>query len=1024
MKSSRLITLGGFSFSANGTPTPCPATRKARALLAYLIMKRGVDCSRERLFEVFWPEIDLDRARDNLSTALHSIRRSVRSAGADANDFLLASKSVVRWVADTTFDADEFTELASRNDPDSGRKALELYRGDFLEGDYDDWAVSERERLSRLYEAALATVVRSTKDPDAAHAVVARNPFDEDAYIAIVESELAAGHRSSAAAWVERYRLALYEIGERPSTAFEERFDRIIRFTPTPRNEVTLPFAGRESELEALAERFGGAGGVTIVHGVAGIGKSALLARAAQMASARGLNIFTIQCGDETTEPFGPWKRLFGSLCGGDFEAFVRRHSSNLTSSVAEEIASRLTERSALIVDDLHSAASESLDIFLAIGRQLIARNPVVAAVRPEGLPLLRQRLQGVPFDELEVDRLDRADLRSALAQALGSDQPETFDPLYGRSDGHPMFFVGLLKSLVDTGTLARVDYRWQLTKPINVKLELPETVRRFIQMRVRARGECARGVACALALEPAATADDLAAVLRFDEGTTLDALDDLLSLGVIYQPSSGPQFAFTHDLMREVSALELNVGRRTSLHKAFANRFEANGKRHTALRLAHHLQAAGEPMPAARAYLEAAGEALELGAAREAIERCEAGVREAGSLTRTCDRDVLLAGLYRTAARAAIACGLASESIERGRQSLASARSSGDLSQSARAALDLAVIDGAMLHTVDQQADAALAWQGAQRCRDRAIEAQARVQQAMAARELGLRDEALQFGRAAYRIAVECGAAKIALSALEELLRSQATWWLFKDGGETARMARDVARLEEPLPQASFRLARSILLYASQRLDHAKEDLVSALELIAESALQPGAALVSPIYAQPLLQFGCHYMLGKIAAAQGNYSAAIEASGRAATLTTVASLPSYGQALALLRIDALLMRGGPDDDTEANDALLTLVEREPICGMLGWSDCVELAMARTAVRLGSHDASSRLRLALDVLEDRAHVALLDADLAFERLAAAASEADEPIVGLRARARAKSYRLLRRDGIIASQATP
>ena len=672
MASSSLTTLGGFAFKVKGVSTPGPATRKARALMAFLIMNRGADTARDRLLELFWPDADPAHARDSLITALSSIRGCLRALGAKADEFLFATKSIVRWTDDTLVDAERFAELATRErDTSASRAAVRLYRGDFLEGDYDDWAVAERERLSRLYVAVLARVVRSTKDPDAAHAVVARNPYDQEAYTVIVEAELAAGRRSSAAAWVERCRRAFGEISEKPSVAFEERFGRIVRFEPPPRNEVTPPFAGRERELLALAASFGSTrkfdGGLTIVHGVAGIGKSTLLGRAAQIANDNGLRVLTLKFGNETDGSFGPWKALFSTLCGGDFEAFARGHASNLTTAIAQKLSSQLTEPSVLIVDDVHTATSESLDIFIAVVRQMIAEHPVIAAVRAEGLSLLLHRLQDLPFEELEIGRLDRADLKWALAQALGSDQPETLNALYDRTGGHPMFFVGLLNSLVDTGALARAHHQWQLTKSIDANLELPDTVRRFIQTRLRARGERARAVACALALEPAADADDLAAALRFDQATTLDALDDLLSLGVIDQPSSGPQFAFTHDLVREVAAAELNAGRRASLHRGFAMRFEAHGKRHTSLRLAQHLRAAGEPMLAATAYLKSAEEALALSAPRDAIDRCNAGVLEAGSLKRTPESDTLLASLHRTAARAAIACGLANEAIKEG---------------------------------------------------------------------------------------------------------------------------------------------------------------------------------------------------------------------------------------------------------------------------------------------------------------------------------------------------------------------
>src|ERR1700736_5728717 len=179
MATSSLMTLGGFAFNVNGVSTQGPATRKARALMAFLIMNRSTDAARERLLETFWPDADPDRARDSFKTALWSIRRCLRAAGIEADEFLVATKSMVRWTADTTVDAVQFAELARKNDVEACREALQLYRGDFLEGDYDNWAVTERERLASLYEAVLGRMVRTSKDTEAAQQFIARNPYDE-----------------------------------------------------------------------------------------------------------------------------------------------------------------------------------------------------------------------------------------------------------------------------------------------------------------------------------------------------------------------------------------------------------------------------------------------------------------------------------------------------------------------------------------------------------------------------------------------------------------------------------------------------------------------------------------------------------------------------------------------------------------------------------------------------------------------------------------------------------------------------
>lgn len=1013
MSTSRLTTLGGFAFTLDGVSTRRPATQKARALMAFLIMNRGVDLARERLLEVFWPDADADHARGSLKTALWSIRRCLRTAGGEADEHLLATKAMVRWSADTIVDAVQFADLAARNDSASNREALQLYRGDFLEGDYDDWAVAERERLAAVYETVLARVVRSGKDAEAAQRFIARNPYDEEAYAVLIESELAAGRRSSASAWVERARKALTEVGEKPSVAFETQFGSILHVEPLVAEEVTLPFAGREAELAFLAARIAdaasGHGSVTLVRGEAGIGKSTLLDRAMRCAAQSGLRVLVIRCEGEAPSTFGPWQKTFQAVGAGDFERFVRAHAGDLTVAMAQAIVDRLPTPTAIIVDDVHELAAEALDIFVTLVQATMSGHAVIAGLRPEGVSTIRSQLADVAFEELHIGHLDRSSLKWALAQALGKEQPDVLDVLYDRTAGHPLFFSGLLNSLVTAGALARNGYQWHLIKPIDVGIELPNTVKRFIVTRLHARGDTARTVACALALEPAASAEDLTAVLRIDESTVLDAIDDLLALGLITQPSSGMQFAFSHDLIREVAATELNVGRRTALHRAFAERLKASTVREASIRLARHLEHAGEHLAAAESYLKSAHEAMELNATQDAIDRCDEGIRAGEKLERSSVRDVMLSRLHTAAARAVRGVNT-SDAIARARDAVTLARAAGDSQALAEASLALAVLEGLAFDFQEQKSDAAIAAQHAKSCGNEALEAQALVQQANAARELGSRDEALTAAKSARDLALKCGRSDIVVAANEELLRTQGTWWLFNDAFDTARTGMDAARREAQFVEASFLQARSTLWYLLERYDDAESDLGTAQRKATEPITTHQEPLVVPVHPQPYVLFGCQYMAAKISIAREQWDKALEVADKAEALTNVAKLPRHREALALLRIDALLRRGLPDDDETARNLMPILTESTLAHGMIGWSDGAELARARIAARLRMPDATAQLGRVLNTLEENAHRALLDADWAFARLAEAAFEVSDFAVARRARARATYYR--------------
>ncbi|HLJ83592.1 MAG TPA: BTAD domain-containing putative transcriptional regulator [Candidatus Eremiobacteraceae bacterium] len=194
----------------------------------------------------------------------------------------MATKSVIRWSADTTVDAVRFAALAGRDEAAALQEALQLYRGDFLEGDYDPWAAAERERLTMLYESVLAKMVATTRDPEAARTLIARNPYAEDAYAALIEAELEAGRSASAIDQVDRCRKALAEVGEAPSQAFDDRFGHIAaRALDVPRSNLPVQvtsFVARETEVSKVKSLLAKSRLVTIT-GTGGVGKTRVALR-------------------------------------------------------------------------------------------------------------------------------------------------------------------------------------------------------------------------------------------------------------------------------------------------------------------------------------------------------------------------------------------------------------------------------------------------------------------------------------------------------------------------------------------------------------------------------------------------------------------------------------------------------------------------------------------------------------------------------------------------------------------------
>jgi len=166
---------GSFQVSLAGIPVTHFATSKVRALLTYLAVERDSPHSRESLAGLLWPEYPEVDALHNLRLTLSRLRqsledilRSVNISPETARLFSITRTHLqLHPDASILVDIHEFQNLLSRCEthahPQGGNclicmqqriQAVELYRGDFLEGfsvkdalPFEEWAVLKRERL-------------------------------------------------------------------------------------------------------------------------------------------------------------------------------------------------------------------------------------------------------------------------------------------------------------------------------------------------------------------------------------------------------------------------------------------------------------------------------------------------------------------------------------------------------------------------------------------------------------------------------------------------------------------------------------------------------------------------------------------------------------------------------------------------------------------------------------------------------------------------------------------------------------
>lgn len=205
-------------------------THSTQGLLAYLILFRHRTHQREALAEIFWGDKDPDRSRGSLNTALWQLRNILEPSGIARGTYLIKdhvneigfNRSSPFWLDVQIFDEciGQFIKTQSpppgKDDLQNLENALTLYRGDLLEGFYDDWALREREHLRARYLTALAYLMAFyyhqadyAKSLSYGQKILEIDPLREEIHRQLMKIYLEAGQRTHAARQYEICREAL-----------------------------------------------------------------------------------------------------------------------------------------------------------------------------------------------------------------------------------------------------------------------------------------------------------------------------------------------------------------------------------------------------------------------------------------------------------------------------------------------------------------------------------------------------------------------------------------------------------------------------------------------------------------------------------------------------------------------------------------------------------------------------------------------------------------------------------------------
>lgn len=160
--SLRVYALGEPRVFCEQAPMQFP-TKKAETLFYFLLLSAGESLTREMIAEQFWPMRPAGKASHCLSTTLWRLRTMLESQCPCPQPYLLTDSPflIFNRQVDYWLDAEAFGQHAilglqgsfpcSDEQYQALTNALTLYRADLLEGCYEEWFESERERLQTLH---------------------------------------------------------------------------------------------------------------------------------------------------------------------------------------------------------------------------------------------------------------------------------------------------------------------------------------------------------------------------------------------------------------------------------------------------------------------------------------------------------------------------------------------------------------------------------------------------------------------------------------------------------------------------------------------------------------------------------------------------------------------------------------------------------------------------------------------------------------------------------------------------------
>lgn len=365
----------------------------------------------------------------------------------------------------------------------------------------------------------------------------------------------------------------------------------------------------REQPLKELTDLFAeteqGRGGVALVGGEAGIGKSALLEAFRVRVGARARVLWGMCDALFTPRPLGPVHDMAG-LLGRNVQKILAQGAApgHLFSEILNQLE-QSDQASVLVIEDVHWADHASLDFLKFLCRR-VAFLPVMLVISYRKDEIDAKHPFNQVLGDLEQSYVHRITLQPLSidgVRLLGNGDTENITELHRITGGNPFFVTELLSA------------------PKESRSTIPASVKEAVAARLNRLGAVESKFLETISLIPGSVEVELLAPLFGEQGETLAMA--CVGRGLLMQNLGGP-LRFRHELARLATLSRLTAIEQQATHNKIVIAMERLIEERPATmawldRLVHH--AAGA-LDADRVLLlapQAARQAIAVGAHREA---------------------------------------------------------------------------------------------------------------------------------------------------------------------------------------------------------------------------------------------------------------------------------------------------------------------------------------------------------------------------------------------------------------------